>query len=475
MSSEPEQHETTTGRQPIPPGKRRRLQQSFEHGNRNMVKGEHDYAHDMFTQCVVGDPGNLIYAQTMLGNLFKKYNNNKKGSKLSGLKTAGSKSTLKKAAGKEDWPTLFKAGCDVLKLNPWDTTALCAMAAACEKLEADECQLFYLRAALSADSKDVEVNRLSAMALARQGEFDQAIACWHRVELAKPEDQEARKAIADLTVERTIHHGHYEEKASGEEQVQEDISQRSAAEASAGPAVSPRKKLEKAIAKDPAEVSNYLKLAELHLENERMDEAEATLQKGLDASGGTDLAVRQKLEDLHLNRKHQQVLVAEARAKKEGTEEAIALAKKVKTEQNHLEMEIYAARCERNPGNPTLQFELGTRLKKAGKYNEAIKSFQVARTDVKRKALIHLELGECFHHIKQFKLAMSNYKAAVEDAGDSPSDTKKLALYRAGVLSMGLKDMESADKYLTELADIDFAYKDVSDRLDKLASMRNDE
>ncbi len=52
-------------------------------------------------------------------------------------------------------------------------------------------------------------------------------------------------------------------------------------------------------------------------------------------------------------------------------------------------------------------------------------------------------------------------------------DTKKLALYRAGVLAAELNDRERAEKHLTQLAAIDFGYRDVADRLDKLAALRD--
>jgi len=52
-------------------------------------------------------------------------------------------------------------------------------------------------------------------------------------------------------------------------------------------------------------------------------------------------------------------------------------------------------------------------------------------------------------------------------------DTKKLALYRAGVLAAELNDRERAEKYLTLLAGMDFGYRDVADRLDKLAALRD--
>jgi tetratricopeptide (TPR) repeat protein len=136
-------------------------------------------------------------------------------------------------------------------------------------------------------------------------------------------------------------------------------------------------------------------------------------------------------------------------------------------------MEVYAARAGREPGNLILQYELGLRCKRAGKYKEAIQAFQAARSDARHKALVSLHLGESFQHIRQFKLALSSYEAAVEAADDSQLDTRKLALYRAGVLAAELQEPERAEKYLTELAALDFGFRDVAARLDKLAKTRD--
>jgi hypothetical protein len=52
-------------------------------------------------------------------------------------------------------------------------------------------------------------------------------------------------------------------------------------------------------------------------------------------------------------------------------------------------------------------------------------------------------------------------------------DLRKRALYRAGVLSAGLDDVDSARKYLSTLAELDFGYRDVAERLDKLTSAKD--
>lgn len=455
-------------RQPIPPGKRKRLQQAYQHGSKMMAAGNFDYAHECFTQCVVGDPANLLYTQNLLGNLQKKYNNNKKGAKMASVRSAGSKGSVKKSALQKDWTAVIKSGIEVLALNPWDTSTLLAMAAASEKLENDEVELAYLRAALDADINDVDINRQAGRALARQSQFDQAIICWNRVLNADKNDDEAKRAVANLTVERTITKGGYEGAESttdvraGEE------------EPAVGLQLTPERRLEKEIEKNPTEISNYLQLAELHRSKENFEDAEKWYTQALEASGG-DVNVRERLEDFQLSRRRDAVDIAEKRLEAESTEANQNQLKRLKAELNQAELEIFSSRSERYPSNLQLKFEVGLRLKRAGKYPEAIKPLQEARNEPRSKGLVLLNLGECFQQIKQFKLAMSNYAEAVDAIPDTDPDNKKLALYRAGLLAMvAFKDLDAAENYFTTLAGHDFGYKDVAARLDKINQMRND-
>jgi len=107
-----------TPRQPISVEVRKRLQRMFEHGNKSSIKGDFDYATDMLLQCVHQDPGNLLYVQSFLSNLQRKYDNNKKGSKLAGLRGAKTKTAIKKNQLQKHWSEVLSAGYEMLKLNP---------------------------------------------------------------------------------------------------------------------------------------------------------------------------------------------------------------------------------------------------------------------------------------------------------------------------------------------------------------------
>ncbi|NDH95129.1 MAG: hypothetical protein EBZ13_11495 [Planctomycetia bacterium] len=65
---------------------------------------------------------------------------------------------------------------------------------------------------------------------------------------------------------------------------------------------------------------------------------------------------------------------------------------------------------------------------------------------------------------------MRNYQTALEHLGDRELELRKRALYRAGVLAAGLKDRDAAHKHLSTLAELDFGYRDVAARLEKLGA-----
>lgn len=468
----PDQPDDSSGRQPIAPQMRRMLQQMFEHGSRSSAQGQFDYATEMFTKCVLADPGNLVYVQSFLGNLQKKYSNNKTGVKLAGIRGAGSKGSIKKAGLKKEWNDVLKSGVELLKLNPWDAATLGDMAYACEQLQYDEAQLVWLKGALDADIRDPDVNRLAARAHARQGQFDEAIVCWKRVLQAKPTDEEANRGVANLTVERTIERGGYESAESSTD-VMADKQARAERQGTGGQRASPEQQLEKLIAKEPQELSRYLELSELHLKQEKFEEAEKVLARAVDVSGGS-IDMKERLEDVQLKRARAQVIIAKKQAENQKTPEANSLYQQMTAELNNKELEVYRNRCDRYPANLGFRYEMGVRLMRARNFGEAIKTFQEARGDLKRKGQVAFSLGVCFESIKQYKLAMNNYIAAIAELAERDMDQRKLALYRAATLAMDrLLDLEAAEKYLTELAELDFGYRDVSERLDKLAKLRD--
>jgi tetratricopeptide (TPR) repeat protein len=225
------------------------------------------------------------------------------------------------------------------------------------------------------------------------------------------------------------------------------------------------------IKKDPQDLSSYLELSQMLMNKEEFQEAEGWLAKALPLSNG-DADVQEKLYDAQSRNLQQQIRAA---AKpKAGDDKAAQLYKQLRRKYAELDLEIYKFRCTRYPNDLNFKYFLGRAYQRLGDNNEAIKYFQIARADPRRKGECLLALGQCFQQIKKARLAMNHYSLAVEEIPERDAENKKLALYLAGRLALGLKDGKLAEKYLGELAQLDFAYKDVSALLDKVEQLGHD-
>jgi tetratricopeptide (TPR) repeat protein len=453
----------------ITPHLRRRLHECYEHASKLMKQDSYDfdYAHTMFGECVSRDPGNLVYVEALFENLRRKYNNNKKGALLS----FGGKGAFRKAKGKKAWGELLRLGPDVLKTNPWDSKTLLALAEACAALGHMETELRYLRFALERDANDVTVNRHCAKSLTRQGYYDQAIACWHRVDESTRGDVEAQKMILELQIEKT-QAGLGRTRAAAKPDAEPSVT---ADEATDNPRreiqLTPRQQMEQSLANSPGDVDGYLQLAQYHLDEDHLGEALLLLNKGL-AATGSDIRIRHLLEDAEIIRKRQQLTISEQQAAKEPNEESQQLVLDLQNDLNRYELDVFVARSARYPQDLEFKFQLGMRLKRMENYVEAVNCFMAAAELPDRRSRAVLELGECLQRQKQYSKALECYLRGLDQSeqADQP-DLIKLALYRAGLLSAGLKDSVAAVELLSRLVELDPNYKDAAARLDKIRQM----
>ncbi len=158
----------------------------------------------MFAECVAKDAGCLPYVEAMMKNLRAKI----PAATKTRCKLARDRCRmLGKAMHRKDWHAVIRQGVDLLGDDPWDITLLRNMAEACAALHLNEVELVYLKQALDAAPDNTEVNRHCAQSLGRMGQFDQAIACWQRVEKLVAKDAEATRMIAFLASEKLKYPG----------------------------------------------------------------------------------------------------------------------------------------------------------------------------------------------------------------------------------------------------------------------------
>jgi tetratricopeptide (TPR) repeat protein len=448
-----------SGREPLPDPKRKRLEKIFEVAGKKAavaaVANDFDYVTDLLVQCVTGDPGNALYARAYIENLQKKYGNNKKGAPIyTQFGARGARAAVKKALGLGQWDEVIAQGLKALTVNPWDVPTLHCMASAAGKTGDRDCELYYLQSALMGTPKDPACNRLYAIALTDRGLIDQAIVFWHRVEEALPDNEEAKRAVAALTVQKARSRGGFDDDDEAS-RTQRVMDQQQAE-------ITLERKLLQKIEREPTVLAPYLELSQYYINEERFKDCEELLAKAYEASDGNP-DIREKWEDAELRHLRQKITQAKDPAVK----------KKLQTLYFDKDVEVCKNRVQRYPGNLSFKFELGYRLMLTKQYAAAIQELQVAKNEPRRRGVCMLVLGQCFKQIGQYPLAMNNYELAIAEIPDRDADNKKKALYLAGCLALDLKDLDTAEKHLTVLANLDFAYKDVSALLDKIAKLRD--
>ena len=249
----------------------------------------------------------------------------------------------------------------MLKKNPWDVPTLCAMADACAAYGYHEVELRYLKNALDANPKDPAVNRHCALSLARLGQFDQAIACWERVDEARRGDAEAQQMISELQIEKTRQRG----RPSGEPRrsVAQSTAQAVSVDEAPPPPVeeaprrqvrlTPRQELEQQLANHPTDLTSYFALAQVHLDEHRHADALHVLHKAL-ASSGNSHQVQERIEDVEITRKQHQLAEAEKPASSAPFEDQRQLVEQLRADLSQFEREVHP-RCSegtRRIGNP---------------------------------------------------------------------------------------------------------------------------
>lgn len=287
-----------------------RLAQLYELGMQRMQRDRnYEYAHAVFADCVIHDPGNLRYVQSLLENLRNKVPSPRKRASLWGR---GGSRELKHAVAEEKWPDAIRIAIDLLKNDPWDVVTLRALAEISAHFHHNEVELAYLKQALESDSKNLEVNRHCARSLARMGQFDQAIACWHRIETLRPGNKEAAQMIAQLSQEKLKYPKGRPQITQQPKEAIAHAPVKQLADEARVIELTPQQALEKAIRACPANPVNYLQLAELLADAERFKEAEDLVSRGI-AACPVDARLNQCLERIASLRVRHDVLLAEAR------------------------------------------------------------------------------------------------------------------------------------------------------------------
>ncbi len=466
---------------PTPTAEQRRVTaETFERARQVIQTGNHDYAIQLLRTCCRLDPGNFLFRQTLRRCQKEKYGNNLRGSRFAFFSTPRFKARVKGAKAGRDYLRVIEVCEDVFARNPWDLGTAMDAAEAFEALGSLDLAAFTLDQARQKYPRDATLNRALARLFEKRGDFQKAISLWQLVQQANPRDVEAATKAKDLAASETIARGGYEEALSGSKESPVIGRMEARAVEKQDKVARDTAALLKRIEADPTEPELYGQLAAAYRRHGQIDRARAVLQQGLGPTGGHFRLQADLLElDLlplreNLDRAEAKLKAVAARtaddtdfADEPTTDELKAIRSRFQKEIAAREAELFRLKVERFPTDVGHRVELGVRLMRLDKLDEAIAELQVARRDDKWKGRAAMYLGVCFRKRNNWKLAQRNFEEALV-ALTAPADepARKEVLFQLATGSAENGELPRAVDLGHELANIDFGYKNIGQLLD---------
>jgi TolA-binding protein len=115
-----------------------------------------------------------------------------------------------------------------------------------------------------------------------------------------------------------------------------------------------------------------------------------------------------------------------------------------------------------------LKYELGRRLYLGARYDDAIASLQAAQRDPRRHVSALAYLGQSFVRKEWYREAADTFERALES--ELTEDRAKEIRYLLGDVLEKMGDLAKAQDNFSDVAQIDYNYRDVRERLESVRS-----
>jgi tetratricopeptide (TPR) repeat protein len=240
-------------------------------------------------------------------------------------------------------------------------------------------------------------------------------------------------------------------------------------------AIAREQQLETAIADNPTDKTPYLELTQLYRQSGRGLRARQILTKGL-APTRNDFEIAIALLDLDLDIFRQDLAAVDAKlAGQPDNHEMLALRQRLQTEVLAREVELWRQRADRYPAEPSHRVELGVRLLKAGRFEEALETFLALRRDPIWGGRCLLYASYCHLNYSQWRKAEPLLREALTVLRTGDSSSRKEVLF---LLAQNAADTGRWGEALTlgrELANADSNYRQIEDLVSQWQKRRDDE
>jgi len=287
-----------------------------------------------------------------------------------------------------------------------------------------------------------ELRNLSAQATMQQGKYDGA--------------EDFRESIRDADGQKKLH---TQEQLIRSDDVKESLVAQARAEYEAEPTVA----------------GKIYKLVDALSDTDKSEyesEAIAILEKAHKQT--QQFRFRQRRNEIAIKRQRRAERRARAQYKK-SPDDAEAKKQYKEASQQFLQAELdHFKECVDNyPTDLNFKHEYGKRLLLARRYDDAIPMFQEARSDPRHRVSSLNSIGQCFYYKGWFPDAIDSFNTALEALENTEGAVARELRYNLGRAFEADKKVEEALAEYRRVAQLDFNYRDVRDRIEALRKQQS--
>jgi len=313
------------------------------------------------------------------------------------------------------------------------------------------------------------------------GQFDKAVVACQRASRLRPEDGELADEFKNLSAELTMARGKYDKegdfrKAIKDREGQEKLHAQASVVKTEDYRVKAVEDARRKMAQNPNMPANIFSLADA-LSDMENDQAENDAISLLESTYRTkkDFSYKQRAGQIRIRGLKRKIREAKA-ALETNPDDAQNQAglEELSGQLNNAELEHYRLSVQNYPTNLAAKYEYALRLVRNKQYNEAIPLFQEAQKDPRRKIASMNQIGYCFFMKGWLTDAIDVFTNAIESHELKDDAAGKELRYNLARAYEEQGDKEKALELYRKIAQLDFAYKDVSQRVDKLRSQKTE-
>lgn len=430
-----------------------------------------DYAIEMFIQTLNVEP-NFTKARQYLRATQMKQTESAGGLKrmFTGAKLQPLLTKAKMALQKNPTEAMTLAE-QALTEDPKNSQALYLLAEAAEIAKLPETVVQTLETYARLNPRDVKPLHWLARSYKETGQHEQARETYERLLQINPNDFEAQKGTKNSVADGAMAGGGWEDNTTSFRDKLKDkdesvaLEQQSRMVRAEDMLDSLIKEKLAALAKEPDSSLIQRELGKLYTQRENFDESLRYLEALYAKEGGTDPSLEKEIGDTKIKRLEHKI--GQHKKQLENASDAAAVTNEIaalETELEQLRLSEAQRLVERYPNDLMYHYELGTLYMKAGNIDGAVEHLQKSRGQPQRRVASLNNLGQCYQQMGLPDMAVDTYNEAIAEL-PVMDGLKKDLLYNLGNAYELMGDQEKSLAAFKEIAKVDFAFRDVREKI----------